>query len=42
MDKNIVEFDDYNVGVDLREIDNMTEKEIIECKELIKEIQEMI
>lgn len=42
MDENIVKFDDFNVEVDLREIDNMSKEDILKCKELIKEIENKI
>ena len=42
MDKNIVNFEDYDVAVDLREIENMTKEEILKCKRLINEIQDKL
>ena len=42
MDENIVDFEDYDVAVDVREIENMDREEIEKCKQLIKEIEEKI
>lgn len=42
MDKNIVEIEDFNVAVDLSKIEKMSEKDILECKKIIKEIKEKI
>ena len=42
MDENVVDFEDYNVSIDLREIEKMSKEEIQECKRIIKEIQEKI
>ena len=35
MDKNIIEFEDSNVAIDLREIEKMNKEEIQECKKII-------
>lgn len=42
MDENIVEFEDYNVSIDLREIEKMNEEEILECEKLVNEIMEKL
>ena len=42
MDKNIVNLEDFNIKVDLREIEKMSKEEILECKKLINEIKEKI
>ena len=42
MDKNIVELDDFNVKVDLKEIEKMSKEEVLECKKIIDEIRNKI
>lgn len=42
MDKNIIEFEDSNVAIDLREIEKMNKEEIQECKKIIEEIKEKL
>lgn len=42
MDKDIVDFEDYNIKIDLREIENMDKKELERCKNKIKEIKEIL
>ena len=42
MDKDVVKFEDYDIEIDLKEIDNMSEEELKKCKNKIQEIKEMI
>lgn len=42
MDENTVEFEDYDITVDLNEIDNMDKEEVEECMKKIDEIRKMI
>ena len=42
MDKNIVDFEEYNIKVDLKEIENMDRKELEKCKNKIQEIKEIL
>lgn len=42
MDENIVEFEDYNIKIDLREIEKMDKEEIEKCKKKIQEIKEIL
>lgn len=42
MDENTVEFEDYDITVDLNEIDNMDKEEVEECMKKIDEIRNMI
>lgn len=42
MDENTVEFEDYDITVDLNEIDNMDKEEVEECLKKIDEIRNMI
>ena len=42
MDEDVVKFEDYDIEIDLKEIDNMDEEELKKCKAKIKEIKEMI
>ena len=41
-EKDIVEFEDYNIKIDLKEIENMDEKELEKCKNKIQEIKKMM
>ncbi len=42
MDKDVVKFEDYDIEVDLKEIENMDKEEIKKCQNKIKEIKEML
>lgn len=42
MDKNIVDFEDYNIKVDLKEIEKMNREEIERCRNKIQEIKKML
>lgn len=42
MDKDIVNFEDYDIQVDLKEIEKMDKKELEKCKKKIEEIKEML
>lgn len=42
MDKNIVDFEEYNVKVDLKEIEKMNKEELEKCRNKIQEIKEML
>lgn len=42
MDKNIVEFSEYNIKMDLREIENMNREQLKKCKNKIQEIKEIL
>lgn len=42
MDKDIVNFEDYNIKVDLKEIEKMDKSELERCKNKIQEIKEML
>ncbi len=42
MDENIVDFEDYNIKIDLREIDNMDKEEVKECMDIIEKIKKIL
>lgn len=42
MNKDIVDFEDYDIKVDLKEIEKMDKREIEKCKNKIQEIKEML
>ncbi len=42
MDENIVDFEDYNIKIDLREIDNMDKEEVKKCMDMIEKIKKIL
>lgn len=42
MDKNILEFEDYNINIDLNEIENMNEEEVKEALKKVEELKKMV
>lgn len=42
MEDNIVEFEDYDISIDLKEIDSMKREEIEECRKKIEEIRKLL
>lgn len=42
MKKDIIEFEDYGITIDTKEIETMKREELEKCKAKIKEIQEML
>ena len=42
MKEDIVEFEDYDISVDLKEIDDMKKEEIEECRKKIEEIKKLL
>ncbi len=42
MDKDIVNFEDEDIQIDLKEIEKMDKEELLRCKNKIQEIKEML
>ena len=42
MDENVIDFEEYNIKVDLTEIEKMDKEEMESCKGKIEEIKEML
>ncbi len=42
MDENVIDFEEYNIKVDLTEIEKMDKEELESCKGKIEEIKEML
>lgn len=42
MDKDTVNFEDYDIKVDLKEIEKMDKAELEKCKNKVQEIKEML
>lgn len=42
MEKDIIEFEEYNIKIDAQEIKNMSKEELEKCKSKIKEIQKIL
>lgn len=42
MDKSIVDFEEYNVKINLKEIEKMDREELEKCRKKIQEIKEML
>ena len=42
MDKDIVNFEDEDIQIDLKEIKKMDKEELLRCKNKIQEIKEML
>ncbi len=42
LDKDKISFEEYNIEFDKDEFKNMTQKELDECDEVLKEIEEIV
>lgn len=42
MDKNILEFEDYDIKIDLNKIDNMNEEEVKEALKKVEELKKIV
>ena len=42
MDKDVVNFEDEDIQIDLKEIEEMDEQELLRCKKKIEEIRAML
>lgn len=42
IDENIVDFKDFGVEIDLREIENMDKEEVEECLKKVEEIKKIL